>query len=187
LSTRIPANQSAISPRRRAIFESLRADTELLRRLRVTQKELDTLERCSLLGAVTCKQDFLFMLRQIREAGIPSGHEEIAALGGADSWKIKPVKTVRKMQRAMRRNAFMTASSSESGWFGQMILRRQIEQFGVLICVLPVFAYLMWNLLTGVYAWRRHFQQQFGAAQCPAPIVQTTAPRQVPPLGSARL
>jgi len=187
LSTINARNKSAISPRRRAIWERLRRDAEMLGRLRVTQEELNAIERCSLLGAITCKQDFLFILKQIRNDSLSSERQEPAAFGRVDSGKIAPVKTARRMNRAMRQNAFAPASSSESFSFGQMIYHRGIEQVGALLCALLLIGFVLWNLLAGVLAWRQHFLRQLAAAQCPAPIVQTTAPRQVPPLGSARL
>ena len=54
------------------IIEEFRRDHELIERLRVTSHELQALSSASLLGSLTCKQDVLFMLRQIREARNPA-------------------------------------------------------------------------------------------------------------------
>ena len=59
----------------RAILDEIRNDHDLLHRLSITQQELEALSKCSLLGTLTCKQDMLFILRQIREASSHSiGH-----------------------------------------------------------------------------------------------------------------
>src|SRR5208283_716192 len=57
----------------RTILDEIRNDNELVERLRITPQELQALSKCALLGTLTCKQDMLFILRQIREAGDP-GH-----------------------------------------------------------------------------------------------------------------
>ena len=53
------------------IVEDLRRDRELIARLGVTPEEIETLSSVSMLGKLTCKQDALFILRQIREARGP--------------------------------------------------------------------------------------------------------------------
>jgi len=50
------------------ILEEFRRDHEVIERLRVTFQELQALSRASLLGSLTCRQDVLLMLSQIREA-----------------------------------------------------------------------------------------------------------------------
>jgi|SRR5271156_2297342 len=52
----------------RAILEEIRKDRDLIERLKITSRELEALSKCVLLGTLTCKQDMLFILRQIREA-----------------------------------------------------------------------------------------------------------------------
>src|ERR1700722_9279434 len=52
----------------RAILDEIRNDRELIHRLSITPQELEALSKCALLGTLTCKQDMLFILRQIREA-----------------------------------------------------------------------------------------------------------------------
>src|SRR5258708_21999362 len=53
------------------IFEEFCADRETIAALGVTAEEFRDLSRASLLGTLTCKEDVLFMLRQIREAMKP--------------------------------------------------------------------------------------------------------------------
>ncbi len=51
----------------------------VVERLRVTPQELQSLADASLLGSLTCKEDVLFMLRQIRGARTPAEPEASAA------------------------------------------------------------------------------------------------------------
>ena len=53
------------------VFEEFCADQETIAALGVTAEEFRELSRASLLGALTCKEDVLFMLRQVREAMKP--------------------------------------------------------------------------------------------------------------------
>ena len=57
------------------IWDEFCDDHELLERLRVTPQELDALKNCVLLGTITCQQDVLFILQQIRIATGPSSEE----------------------------------------------------------------------------------------------------------------
>ena len=54
------------------IFEEFSADRETIAALGVTDVELRELSRASLLGTLTCKDDLLFLLRQIRSAMDPA-------------------------------------------------------------------------------------------------------------------
>jgi len=58
-----------LAPRQeRALLDQIRNDHDLIARLSITPQELEALSKCALLGTLTCKQDMLFILRQIREA-----------------------------------------------------------------------------------------------------------------------
>ena len=58
-----------LAPREeRALLDQIRNDHDLIARLSITPQELEALSKCALLGTLTCKQDMLFILRQIREA-----------------------------------------------------------------------------------------------------------------------
>jgi hypothetical protein len=65
---------------KRELWEKFRDDRELIERLKITPDEVKMLERCTLLGTLTCKQDLLFILRQIREATRPVTAEKIVEL-----------------------------------------------------------------------------------------------------------
>ena len=62
-----------LAPRQeREILDQIRNDHDLMGRLSITPQELEALSKCALLGTLTCKQDMLFILRQIREATSPT-------------------------------------------------------------------------------------------------------------------
>jgi len=62
-------DQLNLTPREeRAILDEISNDRDLIKRLSITPQELEALSKCALLGTLTCKQDMLFILRQIREA-----------------------------------------------------------------------------------------------------------------------
>ena len=62
---------SVAPPSEPTILDQIRSDHELIDRLKITTQELEALSKCALLGTLTCKQDMLFILRQIRESGDP--------------------------------------------------------------------------------------------------------------------
>ena len=59
------------------IIEEFCADHEVLERLQITPGEIQALSHASMLGSLTCKQDLLFMLRQLREARKPAEPQTI--------------------------------------------------------------------------------------------------------------
>jgi hypothetical protein len=75
------------------IFEEFCADRETIAALGVTEVELRELSRSSLFGSLTCADDVLFLLRQIRKATEPARSNE------------EPVPDVNKMAERMRRAA----------------------------------------------------------------------------------
>lgn len=58
-----------------SVFKEFCRDRESIRNLSVTKQELEALSRASLLGTLTCKEDLLFMLRQLREKVHPTKME----------------------------------------------------------------------------------------------------------------
>ena len=68
----------------RAILDQIRNDHELIARLEITPAELEALSKCALLGTLTCKEDMLFILRQIREA-TGAGFELVAVRDASES------------------------------------------------------------------------------------------------------
>src|SRR5258707_2188349 len=132
-----------LTPREeRAILDQIRNDHELIARLHVTPQELEALSKCALLGTLTCKQDMLFILRQIREATSPTidhatlfptppQHEEVDHEPGPDLRQIKA------------RVAPM--SIPEPGSIDSIVRRRLPEQLGVFFWVVVLVAGLVWN------------------------------------------
>ena len=55
------------------VIEGFCRDHGIIERLRVTPQELQALSEISLLGSLTCTQDALFVLRQVRSAMKPAG------------------------------------------------------------------------------------------------------------------
>ena len=58
-------------PQEPSFLDQIRNDHELVARLSITPQELEALSKCALLGTLNCKEDMLFILRQIREATRP--------------------------------------------------------------------------------------------------------------------
>jgi hypothetical protein len=58
-----------------SVFKEFCRDRESIRSLGVTTEELEALSRSSLLGALTCKEDVLFILRHLREKVHPTKME----------------------------------------------------------------------------------------------------------------
>jgi len=105
------------SSNRLKLVEEFRGDYELIERLRVTEEELDGLSRVSLLGALTCKQDLLFVLRQIREANEPAGEEALAAPQDllVPCREVEPsIPDVSEMTERIRREALAKMAETDS-------------------------------------------------------------------------
>ena len=68
MKTETKGNPDLTPREERAILDQIRNDPDLIARLSITPQELEALSKCALLGTLTCKQDMLFILRQIREA-----------------------------------------------------------------------------------------------------------------------
>jgi hypothetical protein len=64
-----PLNLNLAPRGQREILDQIQQDHELVERLKITPQEFEALSNCALFGTLTCKQDMLFILRQIREAG----------------------------------------------------------------------------------------------------------------------
>jgi hypothetical protein len=69
----------------RSILDQIRDDHELVARLSITPQELEALSKCALLGTLTCKEDMLFILRQIREARRPDPEAQAPRDPGAST------------------------------------------------------------------------------------------------------
>jgi hypothetical protein len=161
-------DQIDFAPREeRAILDEIRGDHDLIKRLSITPQELEALSNCALLGTLTCKQDMLFILRQIREATSPTidhatlfptppQHEVVDHEPGPDLRQIKA------------RVAPM--SIPEPGSVDSIVRRRIPEQLGVFFWVVVLVAGLVWNGVIVMSRWRDNVTTSFGttvASQVP--------------------
>ncbi len=149
----------------RAILDQIRNDHELIARLSITPQELEALSRCALLGTLTCKQDMLFILRQIREASSATiDHRtlfpkppEITESGNED-----PVPDLRNIATRLA-----PTISPEPGSLDTIVRRRIPERIGVLFWVVVLVAGLVWNGLLVMSRWRDNFMTAVGTSVTP--------------------
>jgi hypothetical protein len=155
-------NQEALNlapQEEREILEQIRNDHELLSRLKITPEELDALAKCALWGTLTCKQDMLFILRQIREATSPGTDSAILIPQPAatqDEEEDEPLPDFRRMP--LRTAPTVIEPSSFEG----IVRRRVPEQFGVLFWVLVLVLGVVWNGATAILRWRDSFMATMG-------------------------
>jgi hypothetical protein len=148
------------------ILDQIRYDHELIERLRITPEELEALSKCALFGTLTCKEDMLFILRQIREAGDP-------AVGGPiDQTPLfpQPARPEDQEEDPMpvdcRRIAVRLAGTAvpEPGSLAGVVRRRVREQFGVLFWTIVLVVGLAWNLLIAMSRRHNNFMTSVGMA-----------------------
>ena len=154
---------ASASREKRDIWDQFRSDHELIERLRITPHELDSLGKCALLGTLSCKQDLLFILRQIREASglgtpptvfasAPTSHEQAIDERAPD------------LSRIRVRLAPSGETLSQPGTAGGNVQRRVSEQFGVAFWSVILAAGLVWNLAIAASRWRVSLRSKmFGA------------------------
>jgi hypothetical protein len=145
------------------VWDQFANDHELLERLRVTPQELTALKNCVLLGTLTCKDDMLFILRQIRLATDPSPGDamvEPTPLPRRDSRAQDPAKEI--SAPANHRPTASVRNKPEPGSLGAISRSRAMEQFGVLCWTLIIVGLVMWSAVTGASSWRRHILSAMG-------------------------
>lgn len=155
----------AASPDKRELWDQFREDRELIDRLKITSQELDTLGKCALLGTLTCKQDLLFILRQIREATTPGTPQAVYAAPTAAAYEESndDERTAPDLSRFRVRLATPAAATDEPGSLAQITRRRLPEQFGVTFWAVVLAAGVMWNLAMWMARWRESFLSSIGA------------------------
>jgi hypothetical protein len=140
-------NGPGMTPAGRETFDQFLQDRDLLERLRVTEEELEALSHCAFLGAVSSKQDFLFVLRQVRGG----------AIAPSESSPLHPPsrRTRRQSSRAAkrflgnpdeRRSAACEPAITPAVSLAKIIRHRRIEQIGCMAGGLLLIAYLWWGL-----------------------------------------
>jgi hypothetical protein len=133
-----------LAPREeRALLDQIRNDHDLIARLSITPQELEALSRCALLGTLTCKQDMLFILRQIREATSPTiDHTTLfpqpPSANGIE--EENPVPGLREIAIRVAPTIIPQLDARDT------VVRRRIPaKVGVLFLVVAVVAGLAWN------------------------------------------
>jgi hypothetical protein len=154
----------------RALLDEIRNDHELIERLKITRQEMEALSKCALLGTLTCKQDMLFILRQIREATSPAhdqtalfpqppqAEEEDEAADSVPDFRHIPIRST-------------PGIITELGSLEGIVRRRLPEQFGVLFWVVVLVIGLLWNGAIIISRWRDNFMTAIGntpLSQAPA-------------------
>jgi hypothetical protein len=150
------------SPEKRGLWDQFRHDHELIERLRITPDEVDALEHCALLGTLTCKQDLLFILRQIREATSPVTAEEIVELRPVAAYEDSFEEPA---PRVVRSQSFFAPAPrlTELGSLEGIVRYRLPEQLGISFWALFLAGGVMWNFAIAIYRWREHFMASIGA------------------------
>jgi hypothetical protein len=144
----------------REILDQIRNDHELIERLKITPEELEALSKCSMFGTLTCKQDMLFILRQIRQ---PSGRP--AAGGPMDETTLLPQPAAAEDQEEdpippdLRRVVVPLAGNavSEPGPLKSTVRRRISKQFTILFWTVVLILGLAWNFLIAMLRWGNNF------------------------------
>jgi hypothetical protein len=163
MKTETKEHLAATSPDKRDLWDQFRHDRELIQRLRITGAEFNALEHCALLGTLTCKQDFLFILRQIREATGPISNEEIVDLRPVAAYEESFEEPA---PRVVRTQSYLAPSGAktEAGSLEGIVRRRMPEQLGITFWALVLAGGLMWNFAIAIYRWRENFMASIGAS-----------------------
>ena len=145
----------------RELWDRFRKDHELLERLRVTPQELEALANCVLLGTLTCKQDLLFILQQIRAATEPSS-ERPALAPISSPHRDNKVAAKEFSPHPEHRPAPSVRTVPDPASLESIARSRPIEQFGVLFWAILLIAFVLWNFIAGLSTWRVHFLTRIG-------------------------
>jgi hypothetical protein len=151
----------------RSILDHIRDDHELVARLKITPQEIEALSKCSFLGTLTCKEDMLFILRQIREAVSPSSSEPLPVLlqpYSEGEGQEDPLPEFRQIQ-----SRFAPEIIPEPGSLEGLVRPRRSEKFGVLFLAAIVAVALFWNAIIAMPLWRNTFVTKVGMPLLHAP------------------
>lgn len=154
-------------PQERGILDQIRDDHEIVARLKITPQELEALSKCAFLGTLTCKEDMLFILRQIREATSPSSSGQMPVLlqpYSEDEGQGDPIPDFRQIQ-----TRFAPEIIPEPGSLEGPVRRRLSERFGVLFLVAIMAVALFWNGIIAMSRWRDTFMTKVGMPGSHAP------------------
>ena len=154
---------AAAAPDKRDLWDQFRHDHELIQRLKITPNEIDSLQHCALLGTLTCKQDLLFILRQIREATSPVTTEDLIEFRPVAAYEDSFEEPA---SRVVRTQSFLAPAPrlTEVGSLETIVRHRLPEQLGISFWALVLVGGLMWNFAIAIYRWREHFMASIGAS-----------------------
>jgi len=120
----------------RSILDQIRNDHELVARLSITPQELEALSKCALLGTLTCKEDMLFILRQIREARKPDPEAQAPRGPGASTAStasappLRAADILRKIRLLSEVNTKNGASAAEAD-NAQRLARALMDRYSI--------------------------------------------------------
>ena len=146
-------DQLNLTPREeRAILDEISNDRDLIKRLSITPQELEALSKCALLGTLTCKQDMLFILRQIREAtGSTIDHTTLFP-------KPPEVKELSEDSAPSLRGMVTHPAAVVIPELGSVDGRRRTSgKFGVIFWVVVLAVGLLWNGVMIISRYRDSF------------------------------
>ncbi|MGA9723404.1 MAG: hypothetical protein WBQ86_13180 [Candidatus Binatus sp.] len=147
-----------LTPRQeREILDEIRNDRELIGRLRITPQELEALSKCALLGTLTCKQDMLFILRQIREAGHLDHATRVPQPAPPEDKEEDTVADLRRVPVSAGPGVMRDPAS-----LGGIVHRRRPEQWGIFFWGMVVIVALIWNGVIAISHWRDHLLTTMG-------------------------
>jgi hypothetical protein len=104
--------------------------------LSITPQELEALSKCALLGTLTCKEDMLFILRQIREARRPDPEAQAPRGPGASTAStasappVRAADILRKIRLLSEVNTKNGASAAEAD-NAQRLARALMDRYSI--------------------------------------------------------
>jgi hypothetical protein len=168
MKAEIKGNPDLAPQQARAILDQIRNDHDLIARLSITPQELEALSKCALLGTLTCKQDMLFILRQIREATSSTIDHTTLFPQPSELNEIEedPVADLPDLRHIATRLA--PKIIPEPGSLDTAVRRRIPERIGVLFWVVVLVVGLVWNGLLVMSRWRDNFMTAMSTVVSPA-------------------
>jgi hypothetical protein len=166
-------NLIAAPHEQRSVWEHFQHDHELIARLKITAQELDALGHCALLGTLACKDDLLFILRQIREATDPVTPKEVTTIRRVASYE----DSIEELEPDARRLRFQLAAAapipSHPGSLTGIVQRRVPEQLGITFWAIVLVGGLMWNFAIAIARWRENFRSHISILHASTSIQST--------------